>query len=70
MRGISGDTTSGGLFRLPKLLREHKPNLVILELGGNDERGMSIKIIQNLDEMITMSLQSGANICSCWVSFP
>ena len=71
--GISGDTTSGGLFRLPKLLREHKPNLVILELGGNDGlRGMSIKkIIQkNLDEMIKMSLQSGANVALVGVELP
>ena len=71
--GISGDTTSGGLFRLPKLLREHKPNLVILELGGNDGlRGMSIKkIIQkNLDEMIRMSLQSGANVALVGVELP
>ena len=71
--GISGDTTSGGLFRLPKLLREHKPNLVILELGGNDGlRGMSIKkIIQkNLDEMIRISLQSGANVALVGVELP
>ena len=71
--GISGDTTSGGLFRLPKLLKEHKPNLVILELGGNDGlRDMSIKrIIQkNLDEMIRMSLQSGANVALVGVELP
>ena len=42
--GISGDTTSGGLYRLPRLLSEHKPRIVILELGGNDGlRGMSLK---------------------------
>jgi acyl-CoA thioesterase-1 len=42
--GISGDTTSGGLYRLPKLLETYNPKLVILELGGNDGlRGMSIK---------------------------
>ena len=42
--GISGDTTSGGLYRLPRLLSEHKPKIVILELGGNDGlRGMSLK---------------------------
>ena len=47
-QGISGDTSSGGLFRLPKLLIEHSPNLVILELGGNDGlRGMSIEKIIN-----------------------
>ncbi|MGZ5217347.1 MAG: GDSL-type esterase/lipase family protein, partial [Caldimonas sp.] len=33
---ISGDTTAGGLTRLPALLRQHRPSLVVLELGGND----------------------------------
>src|SRR5690606_10220691 len=33
---ISGDTSSGGLARLPALLAEHRPKLVIIELGGND----------------------------------
>ena len=41
---ISGDTTSGGRSRLPTLLREHKPGLVILELGGNDAlRGLPLE---------------------------
>ena len=71
--GISGDTTSGGLYRLPKLLKEHRPNLVILELGGNDGlRGMSIKkvIKENLDQMIRMSLQGGANVALIGVELP
>tara|TARA_Y100000768_G_scaffold80204_1_gene57016 strand:- start:8098 stop:8757 length:660 start_codon:yes stop_codon:yes gene_type:complete len=71
--GISGDTTSGGLYRLPKLLNEHKPHLVILELGGNDGlRGMSIKkvIKENLDQMIRMSLQGGANVALIGVELP
>src|SRR5690606_14816143 len=34
--GISGDTTDGGLARLPALLRKHQPEVVIIELGGND----------------------------------
>jgi acyl-CoA thioesterase-1 len=33
---ISGETTTGGLKRLPDLLREHAPQIVVLELGGND----------------------------------
>ncbi len=33
---ISGDTTSGGLSRLPALLKQHQPKLVLIELGGND----------------------------------
>ena len=55
--GISGDTTSGGLYRLPKLLSKHEPKIVILELGGNDGlRGMSLKKVvrKNLRAMIEM----------------
>ena len=71
--GISGDTTSGGLYRLPKLLNEHKPKLVIIELGGNDGlRGMSIKqvIKKNLDEMIRMSLDEGSKVALIGVELP
>ncbi len=71
--GISGDTTSGGLFRLPKLLKEHKPDLVILELGGNDGlRGMSVKkvIRKNLEAMIKMSLKDGADVLLIGVELP
>lgn len=71
--GISGDTTSGGLYRLPKLLKEHKPKLVILELGGNDGlRGMSIKkvIKKNLDTMIRMSLDAESKVLLIGVELP
>jgi acyl-CoA thioesterase-1 len=60
--GISGDTTSGGLYRLPKLLSRHEPQIVILELGGNDGlRGMSLKKVvrKNLRAMIEMVRVSG-----------
>src|SRR5690606_7359158 len=33
---VSGETTGGGLARLPALLKQHQPELVIVELGGND----------------------------------
>ncbi len=51
---ISGDTTSGGLARLPALLNQHAPKVVIIELGGNDAlRGFSLKVTQdNLTQMI------------------
>ena len=71
--GISGDTTSGGLQRLPKLLSEHKPEIVILELGGNDGlRGMSIKkvIHKNLKEMIKMALDVNAAVLLIGVELP
>jgi len=51
---ISGDTTAGGLARLPALLTQHSPKLVVIELGGNDAlRGFSLKTTQdNLTRMI------------------
>jgi acyl-CoA thioesterase-1 len=51
---ISGDTTAGGLARLPALLTQHSPKLVVIELGGNDAlRGFSLKMTQdNLTRMI------------------
>jgi acyl-CoA thioesterase-1 len=40
---ISGDTTSGGRSRLPALLQQHKPAMVVIELGGNDAlRGLPL----------------------------
>ena len=71
--GISGDTTSGGLYRLPLLLDKHKPKLVILELGGNDGlRGMSINrvIKKNLEAMINMSYEYGAIVVLVGVQLP
>jgi len=54
---VSGETTGGGLVRLPKTLDVHQPNILILELGGNDGlRGYPIdKIKSNLNQMIEMA---------------
>ncbi|EKO36949.1 GDSL-like protein [SAR86 cluster bacterium SAR86E] len=71
--GISGDTTSGGLYRLPELLNNHNPSLVILELGGNDGlRGMSIKnvIKKNLISMIELIQSSNSNLVLIGVELP
>ena len=71
--GISGDTTSGGLYRLPKLLSKHKPQIVILELGGNDGlRGMSLKKVvrKNLRSMIEMVHASGGIVVLIGVELP
>ena len=71
--GISGDTTSGGLFRLPLLLKKHQPKIVILELGGNDGlRGMSINrvIKKNLEQMINMIRASGSVVVMVGVELP
>ncbi|MDA1300808.1 MAG: arylesterase [Proteobacteria bacterium] len=59
---VSGETTGGGVVRLPKTLEFHQPELVILELGGNDGlRGYPIdKIQENLTDMVTMILDQRA----------
>ena len=59
---ISGDTTSGGLARLPALLDAHLPSIVIIELGGNDGlRGQPVASLRgNLLQIIELVLDSGA----------
>tara|TARA_R110002111_G_scaffold51311_4_gene89958 strand:+ start:60843 stop:61541 length:699 start_codon:yes stop_codon:yes gene_type:complete len=61
---ISGDTTAGGLARINKALEQHKPELVLLELGANDGlRGFPPFLIKkNLRELIKRSQQSGAQV--------
>ena len=58
----SGDTTAGGLTRLPALLERHAPDLVIIELGANDGlRGISFEEIEaNLTRMVRLAMSSGA----------
>lgn len=60
----SGETTGGGLIRLPKTLRLHQPDIVVLELGGNDGlRGYPIdRISANLAAMTRLSLNAGAKV--------
>ncbi len=59
---ISGDTTAGGLSRLPALLRQHRPAVVIIQLGANDaQRGLQMKATrQNLLTMVRDSHKAGA----------
>jgi acyl-CoA thioesterase-1 len=59
---ISGDTTAGGLARLPALISQHKPAVVIVELGGNDGlRGGDLKATRrNLDAIIATVQKAGA----------
>ncbi len=61
---ISGETTAGGLTRLPALLQQHKPAVLIIELGGNDGlRGLSLAATQsNLREMIKSADRIGARV--------
>jgi acyl-CoA thioesterase-1 len=69
---ISGETSRGGLERLPALLREHQPDVIILELGANDGlRGFQIpQITRNLGEMIELSQQSGATVVLLGIRLP
>jgi len=61
---ISGDTTDSGLSRLPYALNQHKPAIVIIELGGNDGlRGLSIGELQtNLTQLIKLARQAKAQV--------
>ena len=70
--GISGDTTAGGAERLPKLLRKYAPEIVVIELGGNDGlRGTSINSIEsNLRSMIEVALGRGAKILLIGMQLP
>lgn len=61
---ISGDTTGGGLRRLPDALKRFDPDLLIIELGGNDGlRGYPTKVMQqNLESMATIASNHGARV--------
>ncbi|HEY0892781.1 MAG TPA: arylesterase [Cellvibrio sp.] len=69
---VSGETSSGGNTRLPALLAEHKPDIVILELGGNDGlRGQPLKLLEkNLQSMIGASKKIEAKILLAGMQIP
>ena len=69
---ISGETTDGGARRLPGLLDKHQPNIVIIELGGNDGlRGFQPPVIRdNLSTMITASQDAGARVLLVGMQIP
>lgn len=69
---ITGDTTQGGVTRLPRLLERHAPGLVIIELGGNDGlRGFSLDLTRdNLETMIQLSQASGAEVLLTGIMLP
>ena len=69
---ISGETTSGGLQRLPKILADTKPALVVLELGANDGlRGLPLaEIRENLVKMIRASQAAGAAVVLLGIELP
>lgn len=69
---ITGDTTRGGLARLSKRLQREEPNIVILELGGNDGlRAMSLRQMKkNLGAMIELSRDHDARVLLLGVMIP
>lgn len=69
---LSGDTTGGGLSRLPRALALHRPAIVIIELGGNDGlRGTPIKVVRgNLAKMIELSREAGAEVILAGMQIP
>jgi acyl-CoA thioesterase-1 len=69
---ISGDTTSGGVTRLKRLLDKHHPSLVIIELGGNDAlRGLPLDLTRkNLNIMASQVRSSGAQVVIVGMQIP
>lgn len=69
---ISGDTSQGGLTRLPRLLERYQPQIVIIELGANDGlRGIDPAVTRaNLADMIRRSQASGARVLLAGIRLP
>mgnify|MGYP006202459899 CR=1 FL=1 len=69
---ISGETTAGGLARLPALLKQHKPDAVLIELGGNDGlRGFAPAITRaNLTKMVELAKASQAKTVLTQIQLP
>ena len=69
---LSGETSAGGLARLPGLLAEHRPDLLILELGGNDGlRGLPLTQLEsNLATIIEQSQKQGAKVVLLGMKLP
>ena len=69
---VSGDTTSGGRSRLPALLRQHQPAVVVIELGGNDAlRGLPLNMTrENLSAMAQAAQGAGARVLLLGMDMP
>ena len=69
---ISGDTTSGGRSRLPALLKQHRPDVLVLELGANDAlRGLPLAMTKaNLLEMTRTAKAAGAKVVLVGMQVP
>lgn len=69
---VSGDTTAGGRSRLPALLQQHKPAVVVIELGGNDAlRGLPLDGTEdNLRAMARAAKAAGARVLLVGMQVP
>jgi acyl-CoA thioesterase-1 len=69
---VSGETSGGGLQRLPRTLELHQPAVVIVELGANDGlRGLSVPLTRdNLTKIVTESKQAGARVLLIGMRLP
>jgi acyl-CoA thioesterase I len=69
---VSGETTAGGLARLPRALELHHPKIVILELGGNDGlRALPVPQMRaNFAQMIDLSTHAGAKVLMLGMRIP
>lgn len=69
---VTGETTQGGVSRLPRALKMHKPEILILELGGNDGlRGLQLAASrENLQRSITLAKEAGAQVLLVGMMIP
>lgn len=69
---ISGETTSGGRSRVAALLKEHRPRVVVVELGGNDAlRGLPLDMTRNnLTEISRAAKAAGAQVLIAGMAMP
>lgn len=69
---LSGETTGGGLARLPGALTDHRPEVVIIELGGNDGlRGYPVdRIRDNLTDMVRLAQEAGSRVLLVGIEIP
>ncbi len=69
---VSGETSSGGLERLPRALKLHSPGIVILELGANDGlRGLPLEAMrENLGRMVQLAQAAGARVLLVGIRIP
>jgi acyl-CoA thioesterase I len=69
---VSGETTAGGLARLPRALQTHHPQVVIIELGGNDGlRALPVAQLRaNLTQMVNIASAAGARVLLLGMRMP